>query len=306
MGGLLSLAFAAGMVAPVNPCGFALLPAWISQTLCDADASPVPVRLLRALRSGIALAIGFAGTLAAAGLLVSAGARGLIQAAPKLGLAVGVLLVLLGLWMLAGRSISVRLPRITGRATEGLPPTARMLVFGIGYALASLSCTFGVILAVIAQAQATASYAGLLLVFGVYAAGSASILLLLALATTAAGTGLTRHVARLGSYGPRITGAVLLLTGVYLAWYWWPAATADNNLVATGRAGGVARLSTTLSGWVQAHTAPIAALAVISLLVVLAHGAAHRRRRASSESPEACCDTTNVGLGVSGGDHEGQ
>ena len=191
MGGLLSLAFAAGMVAPVNPCGFALLPAWISQTLGDADASPVPVRLLRALRSGIALAIGFAGTLAAAGLLVSAGARGLIQAAPKLGLAVGVLLVLLGLWMLAGRSISVRLPRITGRATEGLPPTARMLVFGIGYALASLSCTFGVILAVIAQAQATASYAGLLLVFGVYAAGSASILLLLALATTAAGTGLT-------------------------------------------------------------------------------------------------------------------
>ena len=189
MGGLLSLAFAAGMVAPVNPCGFALLPAWISQTLGDADASPVPVRLLRALRSGIALAIGFAGTLAAAGLLVSAGARGLIQAAPKLGLAVGVLLVLLGLWMLAGRSISVRLPRITGRATEGLPPTARMLVFGIGYALASLSCTFGVILAVIAQAQATASYAGLLLVFGVYAAGSASILLLLALATTAAGTG---------------------------------------------------------------------------------------------------------------------
>ena len=135
---------------------------------------------------------------------------------------------------------------------------------------------------------------------------TAIVLLLLALATTAAGTGLTRHVARLGSYGPRITGAVLLLTGVYLAWYWWPAATADNNLVATGRAGGVARLSTTLSGWVQAHTAPIAALAVISLLVVLALGAAHRRRRASSESPEACCDTTNVGLGVSGGDHEGQ
>ena len=28
MGGLLALAFAAGMIAPVNPCGFALLPAW--------------------------------------------------------------------------------------------------------------------------------------------------------------------------------------------------------------------------------------------------------------------------------------
>ncbi|HRZ40226.1 MAG TPA: aminotransferase class I/II-fold pyridoxal phosphate-dependent enzyme, partial [Candidatus Omnitrophota bacterium] len=75
----------------------------------------------------------------------------------------------------------------------------------VGYALASLSCTFGVILAVIAQAQATYSYAGLLLVFGVYAAGSATVLLLLALATAAAGSGLTRHVARLARHGPRVT-----------------------------------------------------------------------------------------------------
>lgn len=42
MGGLLSLAFAAGMVAPVNPCGFALLPAWISQT--SATLTPRPSR----------------------------------------------------------------------------------------------------------------------------------------------------------------------------------------------------------------------------------------------------------------------
>ena len=105
------------------------------------------------------------------------------QAAPALGLAAGVLLVLLGVAMLAGRSISVRLPRLPGRATEALPPTARMLTFGVGYALASLACTVGVLLAVIAQAQATASPAGLLLVFGVYAAGSATVLLLLALAT---------------------------------------------------------------------------------------------------------------------------
>ena len=55
MGGLLTLAFAAGMVAPVNPCGFALLPAWISHTIGDGDTSPAPVRLLHALRAGAAL-----------------------------------------------------------------------------------------------------------------------------------------------------------------------------------------------------------------------------------------------------------
>ena len=42
MGGLLTLAFAAGMVAPVNPCGFALLPAWISHTIGDGDTYVIP------------------------------------------------------------------------------------------------------------------------------------------------------------------------------------------------------------------------------------------------------------------------
>src|SRR5262249_53071296 len=95
--GLLVLAFAAGMSAPVNPCGFALLPAWITYALGDADTSPLPVRLGQALRSGAALTLGFAGTLAAAGLIVRAGARALTQAAPWLGLATGIALLLFGL-----------------------------------------------------------------------------------------------------------------------------------------------------------------------------------------------------------------
>ncbi|WP_442903978.1 hypothetical protein [Gordonia sp. w5E2] len=82
MGGLLALAFTAGMLAPVNPCGFALLPAWITHTLGDTTTDAFPVRMARALRAGTALTLGFAGTLAAAGLAVSAGARALIAAAP--------------------------------------------------------------------------------------------------------------------------------------------------------------------------------------------------------------------------------
>ena len=94
MSGLLALAFAAGMVAPVNPCGFALLPAWITLSLGDTTHhTALAGRLARALQSGVALTIGFAGTLVAAGLIVSAGARAVIDAAPWLGLATGVVLV---------------------------------------------------------------------------------------------------------------------------------------------------------------------------------------------------------------------
>ncbi|MFV8267935.1 cytochrome C biosynthesis protein [Mycolicibacterium peregrinum] len=205
--------------------------------------------------------------------------------------AVGILLVVLGLWMLAGRSVSVRVPRIPGRAAAGLPPTARMAAFGVGYALASLSCTFGVILAVIAQAQATYSYAGLLLVFGVYAAGSATVLLLLALATAAAGSGLTRHVARLARHGPRVTAVVLLLTGAYLAWYRYPAATSDAP-VAADRGGGLTDVSAVVSSWIQTRATLIGALAAASALVVLALGVLQRRRRILRGRPMTTRDST--------------
>lgn len=264
MTGLLSLAFAAGMVAPVNPCGFALLPAWIARTLGDASGSPHPVRLLRALQAGAALTIGFAGTLVVAGLVVSAGARGLIQAAPGLGLGLGALLVLLGLAMLAGRTITVRMPGLSGRTTDALPPILQQVGFGVGYALASLACTFGVLLAVIAQAQAAADFAGLALVFGAYAAGSATVLLTLSVVTALAGTAISRRAVTLARFGPRATGALLLITGVYLAWYWYPAAS-SNQFAGTGGPSGLTRVSAVVSSWIQGHTTAFAVVSVVVL-----------------------------------------
>ncbi|MDN5759880.1 cytochrome c biogenesis protein CcdA [Brevibacterium sp. BDJS002] len=289
MGGLLALAFAAGMIAPVNPCGFALLPAWITHALGDAAASPAPVRLLRALRAGLALTIGFAGTLALAGVVVSAGARGLIQAAPVLGLAVGVLLVLFGGTMLAGRSFSLRLPSIPSNVTDRPPRTTRMVLFGVGYAAASLSCTFGVLLAVIAQAQATASLIGMLLVFAAYAAGSAAVLLLVAVAAAAAGSALSRRIAALARYGPKVTAAVLILTGAYLAWYWYPAATGDAP--ASGRSNAIAAVATSVSDWVQGHIGVVTGVSVAAVLVALLLGILAGRHRTSVRNAEgSCCD----------------
>ncbi|MFF9143132.1 cytochrome c biogenesis CcdA family protein [Streptomyces albogriseolus] len=283
MNGLLALAFAAGMLAPVNPCGFALLPAWITSALGDNDTSPLPVRLTRALRSGAALTLGFAGTLAAAGLIVSAGARALIQAAPWLGLATGIILLLLGAVMLTGRTPSLRLHLTTGTRRSAGPPTARrMVVFGVGYAAASLSCTFGVLLAVIAQAQATASFAGLLAVFAAYAAGSAAVLLLVAVTTAAAGAALTRKLTALARHGTRITAAVLVLTGAYLAWYWYPSATGGATTAAPG--GGLAAFSATATSWIQGHTTAIAVTALVVVLAVAAAAIRHRTRQPARHS----------------------
>jgi cytochrome c-type biogenesis protein len=295
---LLVLAFAAGTLAPVNPCGFALLPAWITHTLADAgsdDASPLPLRLTHALRAGLALTIGFAGTLAAAGLLVSAGARALITAAPGWAWPSASSCCCSGALMLTGRALQLRLPAAAARPgpnrTSGV---ARLVLFGVGYAAASLSCTLGVLLAVIAQAQATASYTGLLAVFAAYAAGSAAILLLVAIGTAATGAALVRRVAALARHGSQITAVVLVLTGAYLAWYWYPAATGDT----AAPRGDLAAWSATASTWISAHTGLIATLATLVVLAVIAAALRHRLRRphganatSSTAHPDAVTST---------------
>lgn len=281
MNALLALAFSAGMLALVNPCGFALLPAWIGHSLTGSETAPLAVRLLRGLGAGATLTVGFAGTLAAAGLAVSAGARGLITAAPWLGLTIGIVLVVLGAAMLAGLPLRLRLPVRAARPVGGpTGRTARLALFGAGYAVASLSCTFGVLLAVIAQAQATANYTGVLAVFAVYALGSASILLLVSLGTAVAGAVLTRHVTALTRHGPRISAVILTLTGAYLAWYWYPTAT---GYPATS--GGVAGWSAAVTSWLHNHTSTVALFAASVVLTVTATALRHCTGRTTTTEP---------------------
>lgn len=122
------------------------------------------------------------------------------------------------------------------------------------------------LLAVIAQAQATAGWAALLVVFAVYAAGAATVLLLVSLATAAAGTAATRYLAVLARHGTRITAVVLVATGAYLVWYWWPAAIGSTG----GAAMGSTAWSAAVSIWIQNHTGTVIILAVAAVAATLA------------------------------------
>ncbi|WP_136246315.1 cytochrome c biogenesis CcdA family protein [Mycobacterium intracellulare] len=299
MNGLLVLAFTAGMLAPVNPCGFALLPAWITHTLGETDTYPLPVRLTRALRTGAALTVGFAGTLVAAGLAISAGARALITAMPWLGLVLGLVLVALGVVLLSGRSLPLHLSIPGGsRLASGPLSVGAVVLAGVGYAVASLSCSFAVLVAVIAQAQTAASYPGLLAVFAAYAGGAAAVLLLVSIATAVTGSLLSRRLGALARYGSCITAVVLLVTGACLAWYWLPAAAGNG---ATGSTA-VGRFSALVTTWLQGHTSIVAVLAVGAVLAVAAGAWPYRRSTlhrseatlAADSAASGCCGLENT------------
>jgi cytochrome c-type biogenesis protein len=113
-----------------------------------------------------------------------------------MALAVGAALVVAGVAMLAGRDVGVRGPKLLRPAGSTGTGYSRVATFGAGYAIASLSCTIAVVLAVAGQATATANPIQFLVVFGAFAAGASSALLALSLSIAMASTVVARAMRR--------------------------------------------------------------------------------------------------------------
>ena len=215
----LALAFGAGLVATVNPCGFALLPSFISYYLgAGGSAQAGPRRVADGLIVGLVLVAGFMLVFASVGLAFSLGARAVVRFLPWVTILMGVALMGLGLWLLAGKHLAIRVPGLRA-APEG-PGYRSIFAFGMAYAVGSLSCTLPIFLVVIGSGLAAGSVLGTLGVFAAYGLGMATILMLLCLGTAGFREVLVRRTRRLMPYMSRISGGLLLLSGAYVTYYW--------------------------------------------------------------------------------------
>ena len=102
----LGFAFGAGVAAAFNPCGFAMLPAYMGLYLGignDEERVSVAGQLAKALLVGISVTAGFVLLFAVAGAIIGLGARSVVGSIlPWLGLGIGVVLTLAGAWLLSG------------------------------------------------------------------------------------------------------------------------------------------------------------------------------------------------------------
>jgi cytochrome c-type biogenesis protein len=213
-----ALAFTAGLVASVNPCGFAMLPAYLSFLIGTGEEDRGPAAVGRALRVGLTVSVGFLIVFGLAGLALSAGARSITTAIPWAALVVGVGLMVVGVFMLTGRSMPLRLPGPT-RAVSG-HGTVSTALFGVSYAIASLSCTLPVFLVVIGGAGTQTTLGGGVALFATYAAGMALPLLAVAVALALGKDAFVRRVRGMARYTTKIAGGLLVLAGGYIVFYW--------------------------------------------------------------------------------------
>ncbi len=230
--GLLAVALGAGMLASVNPCGFALLPAYLSLLVVGDQPPSRAAAVSRALILTAGMTLGFTAVFGVFGLAVAPVASSVQRYLPWFTIGLGILLAGIGVWLLLGRALpTLSLHR---RSPATLTRSWRsMIAFGASYALASLSCTIAPFLAVVVSSFRVGSiWAGATL-FLTYAAGMGLVVATAAVAITLARTSLIGRLRRIGAAVPRTAGLLLIASGGYVAYYgWWDIRTIRGDATA--------------------------------------------------------------------------
>ena len=214
-----AFAFGVGMIALINPCGFALLPAYLGVFL-GLDEEPNQSRLVslnRAQLVGLALSAGFLVVFGLLGVVFAGFYSSIADSIPWFTLVVGVALVLLGIAMLRGLQLSVAIPKLNKGGTSG--SMVSMFLFGVSYAVASLSCTIGLFLAVVGTSSASRGFGDRLGSFVSYGAGMGLLATTLTLAVAFAKGGFVNKFRQLLPKINMISAVVLIVVGIYVALY---------------------------------------------------------------------------------------
>ncbi|MGW0500560.1 cytochrome c biogenesis CcdA family protein [Streptomyces sp. NPDC003007] len=216
----LALALGAGMLAAVNPCGFALLPAYLSLLVLGDDSPSRTVALGRALAATAAMTAGFAAFFAVFGLVIQPVAGQIQQHLPWFTITFGLLITAAGAWLLAGRQLPTLAPKLR-RAPTVTRSVPSMALFGMAYATASLGCTIAPFLAIVVSAFRSGSTPEGVALFAAYAAGMGLIVGAASLTVALTRTTAVTRLRRLGAMAPRLGGGLLFLVGAYVAYYGW-------------------------------------------------------------------------------------
>lgn len=219
--GTLSLAFVAGMVATINPCGFALLPAYLSYFLgLDDDDRERPANpVTRALAVSVSVTAGFVVVFGVMGIVWSSVSSWLGTRLPWFTIVVGVVLIGLGMAMLRGYEPTLNLPKLqlSSRRRE----LWSMFAYGVSYAIASLSCTIGVFIAVVSTTLRSSGFAEGVVTFLAYGVGMGVTLSILTVAVALAKQGIVARFRSLMPHMHTISGVLLILAGGFVSYYAW-------------------------------------------------------------------------------------
>ena len=223
----LGFAFAAGMVAAVNPCGFAMLPAYLGLYLGasekDEDRTHRIQLLARALLVGAMVTVGFVLLFGIAGLIIGVGAHSLVgDIIPWLGLVIGVMLTMVGSWLLGGGKLYTSFAgRVAARIGDPGQVSARgYFLFGLSYGIASLGCTLPIFLLVVGTTLAVSDIPSAVGQFLLYALGMGLVIMVLTVGMALFKGAMVGALRKTLPYIQPVSAVLMIVAGSYIVFYW--------------------------------------------------------------------------------------
>jgi cytochrome c-type biogenesis protein len=198
--------FTAGVFVLFSPCGYALLPGYISYYLGSEVTIP------RALRGGAASTAGLIAIFSFIGLgssLIGGLIKPYITLFPVFA---AVILIILGVLILA----EVNLPYLINIGPSNRKGLTGFFIFGIAYGLAAAGCTAPIFLSILLIAVMGSGTFGGLLTFLVYALGVGFPLIITSVLVASAKQPLISRIRNLTPRLYKLSGVVIILVGFYL------------------------------------------------------------------------------------------
>lgn len=214
--GLYILALLTGLMSFFAPCAFPLLPGYISYYLGRYEGGPT---LWGSVKAGIASATGINGIFALIGAVVAVGGVAVHSYLTYLAPGVGVVIVLLGLTMVFGKTeifakfggkISSYSSKVGGGAQY-----SGLFMYGVGYGLASMGCQAPVFIALIFAGLASGGAVEAFLVFLSFSIGMGTMMLTVSVIVGTAKMKVLERMKELTPYINRACGLILVIVGAY-------------------------------------------------------------------------------------------
>ena len=222
----LGFAFAVGMVSAVNPCGFAMLPAYLGLYLGANDQSDTGrnpfQQILKGLEIGSSVTLGLVLLFGIAGTIIALGFHSVGSVLAWLGLGIGIILTVTGAWLVGGGKL------YTGFAAQaasriGNPGQVNVkgyFLFGISYGIASLSCTLPIFLSVIGTSFAASTILTSLSQFLLYGMGMGVVIMVLTLGVAFFKSAMLGTIRKMLPYVGPIGSWLMVIAGAYIVFYW--------------------------------------------------------------------------------------
>ncbi len=215
----LSLAIVAGVLATFNPCGFALLPAYMGMIAAANEGRSKSAALIGGLRFASGMTVGFILLFGTFGLVFAPFASAISRYLPIVTIVIGVFIVALGFWLLLGRKVGNGASLIKGWSPG--ESWFSQVGYGLTFAIVSLSCTFGPFLAVTGASIRSSDFFAIVFTFVAFALGMGAAVSVIAVATALTGSQVSLWIRSKSEVISKVTGSLVILAGFYVAWFGW-------------------------------------------------------------------------------------